>query len=194
VIIPEGFCNVRFLFQCEGVTDPMGFSIACQPDIGEDAQSTAVWWGGVLIVELWPSPVGLLSPWTYVGTVATKTVAGEPQIGQSTLNYEGTGSAAGVQVNTAILIRKITGRGGRKQRGRFFYPPVDLEESIVDQAGRITTSEVVSYQSAWDDIHAAAVTNGFPPWLLHSDPADEPTPITGFQVQSLCATQRRRMR
>jgi len=52
---------------------------------------------------------------------------------------------------------------------------------------RLTLRDMVMHMRAVN----AADLNFF---LYHSDPVDVPTPITGFTVQALGATQRRRMR
>lgn len=194
VEIPEGFFNCRYLFSATGVIDQFGFGIAGQADVGMDVDEIATtcydaWaaqWGG--------SPAAIFVGYSFLGTQVTKTLAGAPIIGQHLATINGTGSIGAPSLNLAVLVRKQTASGGRKNRGRLFMPPINLDEDNVAVSGVLSGGYQDAQQIKFDAFHDALVGDLVPPWLLHSDPADAPVPITGFAVQSLCATQRRRMR
>lgn len=106
--------------------------------------------------------------------------------------------------NCAFLVDKITMQGGRRQKGRVFFPGC-LPEGDVDNIGVIGTSLMNAFQAAADtfgDYCNAFTENGvgaagLGPYLLHSpgiSPIVAPTNITSFHVQSVISTQRRRLR
>ena len=108
----------------------------------------------------------------------------------------GSGSAHALTVPSAsVLVRKLSATVGRHAQGRMFLPAP--AESQVDETGRLSSSAVTAYQGAVDD-WLASITSHLAigaPVVLHSDASlGAPSPITALQVQSMAATQRRRMR
>jgi len=108
-------------------------------------------------------------------------------------NVLATGGTGGVP-NTAFLVRKDTALGGKAGRGRMFLPSVP--EASVLQSGVLNSGVVTALQADMDSFFAGLASQGLVPVLLHGDssPLTTPTPITGFSVQSVVATQRRRLR
>lgn len=172
----------------------MSFALGVQGDIGWDPGDVAE----ILYTEyedaFIPAAESFLLGWTFQGVSVTKGPDATPVIGERLVPKSGSSSAKGHTCNSALLVRKNTAGGGRKNRGRMFVVPFDLEEEIVDIAGQILPAEVANYQIQWNAFQLGIETAGVFPWLLHSDSADAPTPITSFSVQTLLATQRRRMR
>jgi hypothetical protein len=116
----------------------------------------------------------------------------------------GTGTGQKLPQNCALLVRKQTSLGGRRGRGRIFVPNV-LDESEVTNTGVIGTSTVSGFQSIFtdilDDLAAPDVVSGAetPMVLLHSAPSLgaeplAPTLVNSVAVDSVIATQRRRLR
>lgn len=192
--IPEGFTNCRYVFTASGVLDPMGFGLGHQGLPGVTAEEVAGIAYSRFQARLIPTPAAMLNGWTFQGVQATKTVGGEPTVGEHMVPIVGTGGGTGTVLNSAILIRKNTAAGGRKNRGRMFFPPFNLEELSIAISGVLAPAFTASVQILLDDWHEDLSVFEAPPWLFHSDPADAPTPITSFSIQSLAATQRRRMR
>jgi hypothetical protein len=99
--------------------------------------------------------------------------------------------------NCALLVRKTTAFGGRRNRGRAYIPGLSLKPST-SPAGMIDGAAVTALQSDANDWWAAAANVGPPEVsglvLLHSESPFTPTPITGLDVQDKIATQRRRLR
>lgn len=95
--------------------------------------------------------------------------------------------------NCALIVRKATALGGRKNRGRLFFPsPAEVN---VGSEGNANSTERVLYQTAVDNWQADEATAAiFDPVLLHSDGITTPTTVVGWQVQTKIGTQRRRMR
>lgn len=112
--------------------------------------------------------------------------------------YESTGAPVAGSVaertappNTAILVRKLTGLGGRHGRGRMYLPGVRYDE--VSSAGIIAAGTVTAYNERFADFYELFAEIAGGPILFHADESAA-TVITSFSVQSRLATQRRRLR
>jgi hypothetical protein len=105
----------------------------------------------------------------------------------------GTGSSGDVNPNVAMLIRKTTSLGGRKGRGRWYWP---VAEDQVGQAGVLKTSpdQVTAMNEALALWLGDMATNDHTVYLLHNHPDDAPNIVTALSTQATTATQRRRLR
>jgi len=105
----------------------------------------------------------------------------------------GTGSSGDVNPNMAILIRKVTGFGGRIGRGRMYWP---VAEDQVAQAGVLKTSpdQVAAMNAAMADFLSDMSDADIALALLHTATTPDPYVITGLSTQPTTATQRRRLR
>lgn len=112
---------------------------------------------------------------------------------QASSSSSGTGGLTGngLLPNTAILVQKVTALGGRRNRGRMYWP--GLREEDVDSSGNIDGATTTAWSGAMGDLFADLTAGGMPPVVLHSD-GGAPTPITTFNVLSIAATQRNRLR
>lgn len=128
---------------------------------------------------------------------------GEGPIIESTINQDGTRVGALAVQNTAILVRKITGLGGRYNRGRFYFP--DVIESNVLQNGEVEASERATLQPNFNTlldvcrgVGAGVGLNTSNMVLIHNPRPGEatptPTPVSSLLVDQFAATQRRRLR
>jgi hypothetical protein len=106
----------------------------------------------------------------------------------------GTQAQATVPINTAVLVRKTTGLGGRKGRGRA-YTCGQLYVGTIGGAGIIQPTHLSNLDTAWFSILGGwqSVVGITDVVLLHSD-STSPTSITALTPQSVAATQRRRLR
>lgn len=105
----------------------------------------------------------------------------------------GSGAAGTLPNNCAVLARKFTASGGRRNRGRFYLPPAYFLDTEVNQVGTLDPAVVTEYQGYVDSLLAQMVIQDLGPRLLHSDGGGA-TPITSIVVQPKLATQRKRMR
>lgn len=128
-----------------------------------------------------------------VGVEVTCMTGTGPILANKTVRTTGTGTGSPLTTNTAILGKKNTARGGRKGRGRFFIPGIQVSEIDVDETGLILEAERVKVQITWDSWLSAQAATPFLPVLLHSDggPGDS---ITSLTIEPIVATQRRRLR
>lgn len=192
--IPDTFTNVRYVFSCAGIPEEMSFAHGIQAGLGMDLEEQLqicydAFWQNVFETE-----AGIYQGWTWLGVRGTKMVGGEPFVAE--VNQTWVGSVAGQTpvVNTALLVRKQTATGGRKGRGRMYWPCFINAESTVNNAGFLEVSDHGNIQGRITDWYDAMVAGDCVPYLFHSDPADAATLITGFSLQSQVATQRRRLR
>lgn len=189
LVIPAGYYEAGYRFSLSGslhvsvVTEGWLYTGA---DIATDVPALADAFG-----------LNMLSPianvWQFLGMTlrdATGTLYDEPR------NVQGGDAGAAMPPNVTYLLKKTTGVGGRKNRGRMYLPGVT--EAAVDAVGNVLAAkqdEINSQIGGW--IGAAAAAN-FSPYLLHNTPkvgvAPAPTLVSLVKTEPLIATQRNRLR
>jgi hypothetical protein len=149
---------------------------------------------------------------TFVGVTLRVGTAGEPVVYEAPRSIGGSNVEAMVPRNTALLVKKITARGGRRGRGRMFVPGITPEAQI-DQAGNLSALfrdnlQTNQFNALFNELNL--MSGG--PVLLHDDQVvtsynsitgkpvygtidpGPPDQITQLVVDPKAATQRRRMR
>jgi hypothetical protein len=208
--IPAGYAVASLQWTCQGDTEKMvctlGLDVlsASSPTPTEVAALVSTAW-----LQAW-TPAMLSSLYTFVGT--SVTFGPQPGEGPSAEDVEasvGTLGVAPLTSNTALLVKKLTALGGRRNRGRMYLPGGYLGEVDVDQNGFVTAANTAILQARMVSFYNALVTPAptLQPVILHQGerlnpgvrpaqfgPAPPPTPMTSFSVQRQVATQRRRMR
>jgi hypothetical protein len=107
----------------------------------------------------------------------------------------GTAGSDGLVPNSAYLIHKNTAFGGRKGRGRMYWP--GCYGPAIDDAGALAPATVTALTADFATWYTALAGLNLQPALLHSESVDEsvlPYAITSFTVDSHIGTQRRRLR
>lgn len=198
VVIPVGFAQVVAEITCVGKVSPLSITIGAEATgvISASEVAEAYYDAFTELGSLFDSnPSDTWSNlYTFVGVHVTKMQASGPVLADFGTPITGLGPIATVPINGAILARKSTERGGRKGRGRWFLPPVWVPEGSIDQVGGIAAPVLNLIQTRLQTFLSAASTSVALPVLLHQDELTPPDPITAITVQSLLATQRRRMR
>lgn len=196
--IPEDYYEARFLFQSNA--SPRVMSTACgflRDDLTTPTASEAALEIRELSVDtgMPMDNAEYIDDYTFLGVeVALGTATGDI-IGQDLLSAVGTLVDSVVPSNCAMIVQKNTASGGRRYRGRFYFPPIILNDGAVDPAGNINSTPLGTMQGNFDAWWTALVAAHWVPVLFHQGAgAPAPTPITSFTVQSLIGTQRRRMR
>lgn len=192
--IPPGFGNCRFVFQCSGIVDEMGFSLGIVPPGGTTAVDAAQEMSNFFNGQIWDSGAAASVDYTWLRTEVTLMTTEGALIGVDAINGAGVAAPAVAAANLAIIIQKVTAVGGRKNKGRLFMPAGFIPETQVNSAGVLLPLFAAARGTEWNTMLGEMITNGYSAQLYHTDPADEPTQITGFVALSLCGTQRRRMR
>jgi hypothetical protein len=99
------------------------------------------------------------------------------------------GDPYGAQVSA--LVQKRTAVGGRTGRGRLFLP--GLTESLISDGSHLQAGYRTDLQTAFDNFFTDMGALARDLYLLHGGPS-APNALTGFSVELLLATQRRRLR
>lgn len=121
-------------------------------------------------------------------------------------NVAGTRALSSPPPNNNMLIKKLTGASGKRNRGRF-YLPWSIDEAGVDEVGILTSGEVSGAQTratAWltglttDQTPMVVaqrflVPNPSPPPDECVDHIDASSVVTQLVVESLIGSQRRRI-
>lgn len=103
--------------------------------------------------------------------------------------------------NSAVLVHKTTGRGGRRGRGRLFIPWM-IGTTECNEGGIILTAALTSLQSALTTFRTALASGGVPMYVFHSASTmgtshptapGPPDAVLSLVVDKLISTQRRRL-
>lgn len=196
MIIPTGHALIRNIWTLDGDPEPMISTIGVEVVAPWDVEEVAEAAYNAFTSSFEADDLG--SEYTYQGVSVTMgPVPGTGPTAEHIEPVQGTSVQLRPPSNLAVLIRKVTALGGRQNRGRMFLPAGYIAEGNVDSRGFLSTALVEALQEDADDYWTAL--DGDPldtmnPVILHTDPGDAPTPITALRVQTLAATQRRRMR
>jgi hypothetical protein len=193
--IPSGYGIARLRFMMTGKLNEMittcGYSIDTlgSPVLAAEAIS------GYFTGSGHPITAGNMTVgYSYVGCDVTENRGTGPISGTHNELITGTGTGSPMIVNTALIVRKLTIRGGRQGRGRFFFPECFLNEGGVTGRGELDSGSLAILQAAFAQSLVDWLADGFTaPVILHDD-GSTPDAITAFGVESICGTQRRRMR
>lgn len=194
VAIPAGYAQCIPEFSLSGTTHLSTFTMGMKGAPGDSASDIGVAFDAALTaVGSLVTAAGMILGWTYLGTTTTLMTETGPLVSVDGAPIAGSAVASALPINCALLVSKITGRGGRKGRGRFYIPPFTVAEGAVNAAGQIDSGDITSLQSKVNVFFAAI--SGLEPFavLLHED-GTLPDEITAMTVQGTIATQRRRMR
>lgn len=200
LIIPEGFAQVtipiRHVSQSREAVVTFGVEWTALIDLVAEVDA---------IFGSWEQFIG---PFIDEGCVqgparaAIGTASGENLQIEGTDTFGSSGTASKVPSNVALLVKKATNRGGRRGRGRMYVPWI-VDEAQCDDVGQLAGAYRTSLQAAFTnfltDLAAAAPTGpNAPMYLLHSSGGSTtpgaPNEVTSLTVDSLVATQRRRLR
>lgn len=191
-VIPDDYAQANFKFGGTGVPSGAEVTLGLSVAAGSPTPATI----GADLIANWMATIATVMPSSIV-LEGCLVKFGPNDLGPSAEvsgGGPGTGGGAQTSIAVAILVQKLTAIGGRPGRGRMFIP--GAQESEVAPDGTLSGAFVAGLQSELNTFYADMVTNGIPPYLLHSvgSPLTTPTAITSFQVQSVVATQRRRQR
>lgn len=139
-------------------------------------------------------PANMPTSWIFQGVQITKMLEDGPLTAQFLGPITGTITDTAMPPNVAVLVTKDTAAGGRRNRGRFFVPPVYPMEGSVDSGGVIGSTQLTSLRNWYTGTYNGLVSEDMVPCLFHSKAPFTPTPVTSWTVQPLVATQRRRLR
>lgn len=193
---PAGFALVTHYMVQEGDSEPMLTTIGCSstglPGGASDIANT--------FVTSWEDNLaGLFSVDSALDHVEVAAGPSSAPIRADSTNgpVAGTASSGIVLPNTSVLVRKQTGLGGRKGRGRMYWPCFGQVQNMTGN-GLLVGGFMGTIQGAFDDWAAQIVDSTGPGavgelYLFHAE-EEAPTQIEAMIVQQRLATQRRRLR
>lgn len=193
MIIPTGYAQANFRFTGDAL--PTGAEITMGYDVtgfigGPDdaAEGLALNWTSSEMFNFQCDSVALTSVLVKFGPIATGPSAIYPT------TVTGFESGQSVAPNTSVLVRKTTALGGRAGRGRLFLP--GIPEAKITESGAVDASWATSRQNDLNQWLLDDIADDLVPVVLHSagSPITAPTPITVLLLDSIAATQRRRLR
>lgn len=193
LIIPPGFAQALLKFALAGDPEEMVIThgVATGADVSGNMQ------GAITISEafLTAFPANVISTsYVFKGTkLLVGQDGGPPAIYDEVRSVPGTAALANLPSNCAILVKKSTGLGGRRGRGRMFMPPMVLNEGAVDPNGLIDESNRAGINARWDT-YLPLVDMVLFHDSLGAGIEPPPTNVGSLMVDSRIATQRRRMR
>lgn len=192
--VPPGFVNLVFAYMRAGDNEAMinGLGFAWDgstpyQDIVNDAFDA---WADSDLQGDTTSTTSLVRVTGEFGTIGT----GNLVIDSSRTPAAGSSGEEALPSNCAILVKKLTGLGGRANRGRLYYP--DARKDHVNVNGLMDDTWIAQMQDDFEGWLTAVrgVTGLEEAVLFHADPEVAPTELTAIVVQPQIATQRRRMR
>mgnify|MGYP003575904725 FL=1 len=194
VIIPLHEAQVSLVFRCTGQVRECVTTFGVRPDIQSvSAQDVAGDVRDAYVASGLGVSGNFSSSWTFVAVRASKMTNSGVSFGEVATGNVGTQTANTIPMNGAVLIRKVTQEGGRRNKGRMFWPPLAFNESIVSPAGVIATAELAAEQTKWSNFLLNLSSGDYPMVVMHDDGSPS-TLVSQLVLQALLATQRRRMR
>jgi hypothetical protein len=200
LLIPEGFAAVELLLRHVSQTRQaeVTFGIELASVTGSNTE---------LADQITTDYESTLGVRTDIGVLIGPTVLHIGQSGGEALTIEGTLTGGGARdtnvapSNCAFLFKKVTARGGRRGRGRFYLPWI-VADAGVDDVGAIDGGEAGPTEDAATDFllalgDAGSPVGAHPMVLLHnsggSTTPGDPDLVTALVGDRLIATQRRRI-
>lgn len=193
VLIPAGFglASVRYQRVAGGneATWTFGFDLPGAADVSyaEDIHDVLIPAANIC------GPANRQTEWAYKGVNTLQR--GDPDLYSfsHTVTSVGTQSATCLPPNCAAVVTKSSALAGRSNRGRAYLPAAYLPETAVSPAGVIDSGLVATLQGVLGETLIDLATAGLTMVILHSE-AGTPSPVSSFSLQTLIATQRRRLR
>jgi hypothetical protein len=195
--IPVGFAEATFIWNLAGKPNDVTYAF------GLDHPTFSIYDPAIWAQDLYGFAVGASKPiipadiqigWTFQGIQVVKQLEEGQIIGQYLLPVVGTATGGALPPNCAILMRKNSALGGRRNRGRVYLPPIIPGEANVDVLGNLSGSFATDIQTRWNTFRTGAEGDENTLVIFHQTAPFTPTPITGFTVATTIATQRRRLR
>lgn len=193
VLIPAGFglAAVRYQRVAGGneATWTFGFDLPGAADVSyaEDIHDILIQSGDICAVG------ARQTEWNYVGVNTLQRADPDLYSFSHTVTSVGTQSATCLPPNCAAVVTKSSALAGRSNRGRAYLPAAYLPETAVSPAGVIDAGLVAFLQGLLTETIIDLAAADMEMVILHSE-AGTPSPVTSFALQTLIATQRRRLR
>jgi hypothetical protein len=196
MIIPVNWANWIVQYNFEGDAEPMITTMGVNVSTWGGDYSEGLEWLSDLWFACFASSLAetvLMGPYS----LAVGQDGGDPVSYTYDVQSPGDESSFPMWPNTALLVKKQSASGGRRNRGRCYVPGLGLR-TLVTPAGIIDPSYLADLQTNLDNmlgiINAGSGFNATNLGVLHSEPPGAPAVITALTAANKVATQRRRLR
>lgn len=193
VEIPVGYGQITYKFQCQGRADPACTTIGVANSLNYDASEIAEGANTALVGSGIVTAGNMSVGWTYLGCDVTYQSSSGPFIGAFSASVTGSLSGGAMPANCCFLVTKGTAVGGRRGKGRMYWPAIFANEAGVDQAGVVSGGTMSTVQPRLTTLLVNLGVTAGDPVLFHAN-GSTPTEITTLQLGTIIATQRRRIR
>lgn len=194
VQIPVGYAQATLRWSVAGDSEIMVSTLGIYDGVGAMTPTQyANAWDAAYMASTLSAPSAWAAGWSIMTSMVTTMLASGPVTLEIGGALAGTGAAGSPPQNCAVLVRKQTPLGGRRNRGRMYLPPGIVLETNVNQVGTIDAAVVSTLQGRVNSLETQLTANALVPVLLHSD-GGVPTIIDQFVIQPKIATQRTRLR
>lgn len=136
----------------------------------------------------------IVTGWVYHGFEVVRATDTGDEAAEFVTTVTGVLVGGGFTSNTAILLQKRTGLGGRRHRGRMFFPPVLFGQDGADNNGFLTPALVTNLSTTFATFLSELAAAEVPMALHHSGTALDSQLVSSLEPAAQLATQRRRMR
>lgn len=189
VIIPAGFSEASIIFGSSQLPNGAMTTLGLENQAGKTPGQIAANVVSAVTTHFLPVMGTALS------IVAVRVKNGPNEDGPDatvSVALAGTGDTTPIIPNAAVIVRKFTALGGRKHRGRSYWPFVT--EQMHTGGGQLLGAFVSDCTDAAQDVDSDLEAADLPPVLLHASAPGAPNRITGYSAEALMGTQRRRLR
>lgn len=190
MFIPQGYSQVNVIMGGAGLPNGAQWTFGVRNNLETDPTSIA----NAIAAQI--SASTLMTNFTNAVTINSIRVKNGPgedgPFSEVAAVIPGTVSGSVVPPNTSLLVKKVTGQGGRRGQGRMFLP--GLDESEVDGTGTVGSSRRTAVGTDLNALLLSLSGADLDMVVLHGDPGFAPLDVTALVVQTKVATQRRRLR
>lgn len=189
MIIPAGFGQANFIYSGNGYLRGAEVTIGFDDNTGDTPADIAATLIGIHTATITPVQGLACELLTVKVKLGPNATGPEATVGAG---VNGTEAGNTLPPNIGVLMTKQTAVGGRKNKGKSFWP--GATEAQTDGAGKLNAGAITDWLSAVQDFYDALVTATAPMVILHSDVLDTPTAVIGVTVSQLMVQQHRRLR
>lgn len=196
VFIGNGYGQATLVFSSPGLLAPLVVTHGLKdvPGTGLAAAASAAWAAALVAGGRILAPGSYANSYTFERVDVTIGTPTGPVLGTTSVAVTGTAAFNPAPANCAILVRKTTARGGRRGRGRNFWPPMFVDEGNVGPSGTIAAAQVTALGILLASTIIALNATNYPAFLLHDVSEIAPDAVTSWPLQTRLATQRTRLR
>lgn len=192
--IPNGYANIQWKFSLTGSSHQFSFAHGVKYAVGATAEDMTA--TGVAAMEDGYDMANVYNDWTFDSVHAILNDSGDLFVNDDFVEDPGTGGAGDFPPpNTSLLVRKNTGRAGRKERGRMYWPLISVLDADLDDVGIINPTVLGVIAGNVADFKEQLDLSPFVDSLVLLHESNEvPTEVISWGVEAMVGTQRRRLR